>query len=96
MTMNVGGKQFILKSGKYTPETRYWFLQDAYNKPSKAKQEIYADWKTWFSENSECEYDYMTICSRNIFRFSLNGQITISGIEYTFLITSTRNELYLR
>lgn len=96
MPINVGGKEFKLKCGKYTPETRYRFLQDAYNKPSKAKQEIYADWKTWFSENSECEYDYMTICSRNIFRFSLNGQITISGIEYTFLITSTRNELYLR
>lgn len=94
--MNIGGKEFTLKRGKYTPETRYYFLQEAYDKPSTTKQEIYADWKSWFSENSEGKYDYMTICSRNGYRFSLNGQITISGTEYTFLITSTRNQLYAR
>lgn len=96
MTRNIGGKTFKVCKGKYTPQTRFWFLQDAYVKPSKTKQEIYADWKTWFSENSEGNYDYITICSRNCHRFSINGQITVDGKEFTFLITSTRQELYAR
>lgn len=94
--MNIGEMEFKLCKGTYTPQTRYILLQDAYAKPSTAKQEIYADWKTWFSENRESKYDYMTIGSRNCYRFTLNGQITVNNKEYTFLITSTRNELYTR
>ena len=96
MTMNIGGKTFKVCKGKYTPEPGYWRLCDAYDKPSNAKLKIWEDWNDWHRWNSENQYDYITIRSRNCFRFSINGQITVDGKEYTFLITSTRQELYER
>lgn len=92
--MTIGREQFTLKEGAYTPQTFYWTLNGAYEKPSRSKIAIWEHWKSWFSKNSENKYDYITIRSRNCFMFTINGRITVEGISYTFLITKTRNEIY--
>ena len=94
MKIEIGGKTFTLKRGSYTPQSRYHSLTDAYDKPSSTKIAIWYEWKAWYLENSESDYDYMSICSRNAQVFSINGRITVNGIEYTYLITRTRQELY--
>ena len=94
MNIKIGEKTFTLKRGAYTPQTRYHDLTDAYGKPSATKIAIWYDWKAWYLENSESDYDYMTICSRNAHVFSINGRITVDGVAYAFLVTRTRQELY--
>ena len=101
MKKTIGGRCFELCKGEYKPVSRYWALYDAYEKPSVTKCCIWEEWCNWFYSMAEKfnyatdgEYDYISICSRNCFRFSINGRITVDGITYTFLITQTRNELY--
>lgn len=91
----IDGISFTVYEKEYTPQVYYWDIIDAYDKPSEIKKGIWKSWRSWFKSNSEDDvYDYIGICSRNCFRFSINGRITINGERYSFYITQTRNELY--
>lgn len=92
--MEIGNEVFDLKTGKYVFERKCNSLFDFYAKPSKVKISIYQHWMKWFIDNSENVND--CICIRSITRnmFTMNGFITINGIEYYFLITSTKKEIY--
>lgn len=93
--VRIYGREFILKSGNYEPRNTYENIFKAYEKPSIAKKEIWNDWVDWFVNSSEGNNDFISICSRNVYHFSINGILTFKGIKYSFLITSTKNEVYL-
>lgn len=93
-TITVGSECFTLVNREYVPITRYWCLTDAYSNPSRYKREIWEYWKQWHKAVSEGKHDYITICSRNCHMFSINGRVTLGGIEYAFYISKTRKYIY--
>lgn len=92
--IKIGNERFDFLSGEYTPQTRYWRLDSAYKRPSKAKIAIWNHWVLWFKRYSEGAYDYISIYSKNVNMFTLNGRITVAGEKYSFYISKTRQELY--
>ena len=66
-------------------------LSQAYGKASQAKQEIYAHWTRWALES---HVRHLTVASKNINMFTLNGLLDLDGETYAFIITKTRQELY--
>lgn len=96
----IGGVHFeVCKSTKYhgIREIRYPSIYDAYENPSPAKLQIWSQWTKWFSENSCSPNDVIGIASRNCYRFTITGNITIvSGENIDFVITSAHNIVYLK
>lgn len=92
--MQIGNELFDLKTGKYDFYRRSNSLLDCYTKPSKIKVEIFNYWIKWFCENFGSDDDFICIRSFNVRMFTLNGFITINNIEYYFLITPTRREIF--
>lgn len=94
--VEIYGKEFVLKNGDYEPIQRYKNILEAYKKPSKIKKAIWKDWMVWFIDSSDGKEDFISICNRTTFDFSINGIITIKDIKYSFLITKQKNLLYLQ
>lgn len=94
--IEIGYEEFTLKPNKeYYPYKRYNTIFDAYVKPSLTKISIWEDWVDWFYEFSEGGInDDIFIVSRNSNIFCIGGIITYEGIEYTFYISPTKNELF--
>lgn len=92
--IKIGDEVFDLKTGNYAFYKRCNSLLECYTKPSIIKQSIYQTWMEWFYRNSENVNDCICIRSFNVNIFTLNGFITNNGIEYYFLITPTKTEIY--
>lgn len=92
--IKIGNEMFDFLSGEYTPQTRYWHLYSAYQRPSKEKIDIWNHWLIWFKRYSEGAHDYISIYSRNAHMFTLNGRVTVAGEKYSFYISKSRQELY--
>lgn len=94
--IKIYGEEFILKNGNYKPIKKYENILEAYEKPSKIKKEIWNDWMDWFINSSEGKDDFISISSRNVYNFSINGIITVKDVKYSFYITKQNKLLYLQ
>lgn len=100
--MEINGEMFEIIRSKYTPELidRHWknysgkTLDYYYQKPSKIKKAIYADWRDWSSD--PCIWAFEVI-SGSCFTFSLGAILKNehgNDIGYIKIIKS-HNYLYL-
>ena len=95
--IEINGKRFVIMVNKPAEElahmTRWEYrnIWEAYDRPSRTKEEIWEDWKNWFNsfDNSA-----LWVQSRNTNQFTIAGYININDKVYNVYITKCRQELY--
>ena len=92
--ININGVVFELtKPIKELPHYNGTRLEDCYNKPSYAKQNIYEWWKNWYYNNFDYEnrIGSLTVHSYNCNMFTLTMGIIYNGKKYHLYITPSHN-----
>ena len=77
--------------------TYYWYdnIDEAYEKPSITKKEIWLDWVRWF-DGIKGEHKEIWIPSRNIFHFSIAFRfVSPTGYRFNGYITKARCEVVI-
>lgn len=95
----IHGRIFTLKKVKVElrPEFSTRDLWDCYEKPSIAKQSIYADWLKWYKkENNNIVLKHFSINSYNVHMFTLRCDVYNPDSEFLgcIYISKTRQEFW--
>ena len=98
-TITVHGERFEVIKPKY-PQHHYDMLEyhagrpldECYDRPSPAKQEIYGHWLDWAFA---CGVHYFGVSGYNCMQFTLQGLLHHEGHRYVIRITKSRNIAYL-
>lgn len=99
-TIIINGIPFEVIRSRHTRDRINKFIQaprktlyDAYDKPSKAKIEIYEDWRSWYC-NSDDVYG-LSVISYSTQTFTLGAIYCDDEIDGYIKITKSHNYLYI-